>query len=62
MTKKRRIKNKFIRKVLRQIENWDKCPANYRRNFAKDFEAFMLCVFGAGIMIGFFFAMFVGFC
>lgn len=61
MTKKR-IKNRAVRRILRQIANWDTCPKDYRRNFTREAETLSLCTLGAGIAIGIFFTFLITFC
>jgi hypothetical protein len=34
MKKTKKIKNKFIRRILRTIANWDNCPKDYKRNWS----------------------------
>jgi hypothetical protein len=34
MKKNKKIKNKFIRRVLRTIANWDTCPPAYKKDWS----------------------------
>ena len=34
MKKTKKIKNKFIRRILRTIANWDNCPKDYKRDWS----------------------------
>ena len=47
MKKTKKIKNKFIRRILRTIANWDNCPKDYKRNWSAMFFnwaiAFVVC-------------------
>jgi hypothetical protein len=47
MKKNKKIKNKFIRRILRTIANWDNCPKDYKRNWSAMFFnwaiAFVVC-------------------
>ncbi len=36
MKKTKKIKNKFARRVLRTIANWDNCPKDCKRNWSAD--------------------------
>lgn len=36
MKKTKKIKNKFIRRILRTIANWDNCPKDCKRNWSAD--------------------------
>jgi len=34
MKKNKKIKNKFIRRILRTIANWDTCPPAYKKDWS----------------------------
>lgn len=34
MKKHKKIKNKFIRRILRTIANWDTCPPAYKKDWS----------------------------
>lgn len=34
MKKTKKIKNKFVRRILRTIANWDTCPPEYKKDWS----------------------------
>ena len=51
MKKTKKIKNKFIRRVLRTIANWDNCPTDCKRNWSADLFNGALCFVGGYVVL-----------
>lgn len=44
MKKTKKIKNKFVRRILRTIANWDNCPTDCKRNWSADLFTYAMCI------------------
>lgn len=40
----KKIKNKFVRRILRTIANWDNCPKDCKRNWSADLFSYAMCI------------------
>lgn len=50
----KKIKNKFARRILRTIANWDNCPKDCKRNWSADlFNYAMYIVIGYIVLFAF---------
>ena len=54
MKKTKKIKNKFARRILRTIANWDNCPTDCKRNWSADlFNYAMYIAIGYIVLLAF---------
>ena len=58
MKKTKKIKNKFVRRILRTIANWDNCPKDCKRNWSADLFNCAMC-FAVGYIVLLVFSFFV---